>query len=922
MTPDGWRRVKEIVGAALELPASERRRFADEACGSDAGLRADVERLLAQESGSLESPLAGLRTPELREGQALGHYRVVRKLGQGGMGAVYQAEDQELHRMVALKVLPGLSTAAADSASRNRLLAEARAMSTLTHPNIVAVHQVGSAEGVDFIVMEFVKGSTLAERIPAGGMPVWKLVDLAMQIAAGLAKAHTESVVHGDVKPRNVMVTPEGEVKVVDFGVARMLQSQAGSAESGGTAAYMSPEQARGEAVDARSDIFSFGAVLYEMASGRRAFDGIESVLHSEPPPLDRVPREFARIVDRCLRKDPNRRYQHIADVRIALEDLHVEVAPGQADASKSRSWKLAAAAACLLLVTAVAAGTWWSRGGGGSRHAADEVVRSSLLLSDSGLSLALAGLAISPDGQTVVFGAKSADSEARLYARRLSERAPRPIAGTEGSSYPFFSPDGEWIGFSVANRGYFKVPVAGGPVQKISDESGYGGVWLPSGQIIQGLDTEGLGSVSADGRAGEIAIPCAAKGDRYLWPSALPGQKDFLFTAYREGRSAVAVYSSRTGKVARLIENAGHGMYVDGYLVYVAQGRLFAAPFDPGALELKGTAQIVAEDLGIAHSFAGAPYSISPAGTLVYVPAQVSLTRLVWRDREGRTTPLPHKARNYSSPVLSPDSKRLAVLVMQGAAHNIWVGDVDGEPLSPVTFGADDYFPLFSPDGKRVVYTAGREGRYNLFWTPSDGSGPPERLTEGAHWQKPTSWSRDGRVLLMNDLPVAANGERMKGNVLQVNFAEGRAVTAVAQTAARELEGKFSPDGRFIAYASDESGEWEIYVRGYPDGVKRQVSVGGGNAPEWNPMGGELFYVSPSGEMWALPISGGRPAGSAKQLFGSPGGVATRGYAVSRDGQRFLFVENVESPRSPQQLHVVSNWVGIAEGRTRTAQK
>lgn len=678
MTPDGWRRVKEIVGAALEMPASERRRFADEACGSDAGLRADVERLLAQESGSLESPLAGLRTPELREGQALGHYRVVRKLGQGGMGAVYQAEDQELHRMVALKVLPGLSPSAADSASRNRLLAEARAMSALTHPNIVTVHQVGSAEGVDFIVMEFVKGKTLAEWIPADGMPFRKLLELAMQIASGLAKAQVEGVVHGDVKPRNVMVTAEGEVKVVDFGVARMLKAQGASASPGGTAAYMSPEQARGEAVDARSDIFSFGAVLYEMASGRRAFDGVESVLHSEPPRLEgaQVPREFAKIVERCLRKDPNRRYQNIADVRIALEDLHAEasLAPSpqqQQDASKPGRWKLAAAAtACLLLVTAIAAGTWWSRVGG-SRHST-EVVRSSFLISDSGLGLALAGIAISPDGQTVVFGAQAQGAESRLYARRLSERTPRPIAGTEGALYPFFSPDGEWIGFSVANRGYFKVPVAGGPVQKISGESGYGGVWLPSGRIILGWDIQGLGSASADGRSGEILTPCAQQGDRYLWPSSLPGQNDFLLTVYRDGRSAVAAYSSRTGKVSRLIEDASHGMYVEGYLAYVAQGRLFAAPFDPESLELKGAGQIVAEDLGLAHSFAGAPYSISHAGTLVYAPEQTSLMSLVWKDREGRTTPLPDKPRTYSSPVLSPDGQRLAVLVMQGESHNI----------------------------------------------------------------------------------------------------------------------------------------------------------------------------------------------------------------------------------------------------------
>lgn len=246
----------------------------------------------------------------------------------------------------------------------------------------------------------------------------------------------------------------------------------------------------------------------------------------------------------------------------------------------------------------------------------------------------------------------------------------------------------------------------------------------------------------------------------------------------------------------------------------------------------------------------------------------------------------------------------------------------MDAEPLSPVTFGADDYFPLFTPDGKRLVYTSGRGGKYNLFWTASDGSGAPERLTDSDHWQKPTSWSRDGRVLLMNDLPVSEDGKRMKGDVMQVNFAEGqRSMTAVAQGAARELEGKFSPDGRFIAYASDESGEWEIYVRGYPDGVKRQVSVGGGRAPEWNPAGGELFYAN-SNALLALPIVDGRPAGPVRKLFGNARGVTSHGYAVRRDGQRFLLVEGVETASAPQQLNVVSNWVRVAEGRTRTEQR
>jgi Tol biopolymer transport system component len=861
------------------------------------------------------------------------------------MGEVYRARDTRLGREVAIKVLP--SSFSSDAERLRRFEQEARAAGMLNHPNIVAIYDVGTHEGAPYVVTELLEGETLRARLAGGALPQRKAIEYALQIARGLAAAHEKGIVHRDLKPENLFVTKDGRVKILDFGLAKLADSRARTAaaaaggEEGetevapvaartqpgvvlGTVGYMSPEQVRGKAADHRADIFSFGAILYEMVAGRRAFqrdtaaETMTAILNEEPPelpPTALVPPALDGIVRHCLEKVPEERFHSAHDLAFALESLTKvsDSAIREAAASSTRlrdaPWLRAVAIIAAVLSLAVLGSTalWRIRA---PRHPSP-VMRADVLVSRWGLTLAKGGVAISPDGQTVVFTAQRG-GEPLLYVRRFDEWEPRALPGTERASTPFFSFDGEWVAFAVTGKGIQKVPVRGGPPQSICavERSVYGGTWGSDGRIIFGQwPNAGLWSVSAEGGTPQPLVrPAETSGvEFYMSPQLLPGGAGLIFTIGRGGHTSIAALSFRTGDVRPLIDSGSDGRCLPtGHLIYRSEGHLRAIGFDPQRLEVRGTSRAVIENAG--------DYGVSLTGTLVYVPPSTSLSRLVWKDRTGKTTPLNFRLRPYCFPALSPDGRRLAVTVIEaaavtveeGAARNIWVGSVEGEPLARLTFGNQDAFSVFTRDGKRVLFTSGRNGRYNIFWTPTDRSGEPQRLTDSPHAQRPTSLSPGGNVLLFSTVTDSS-----KHDIVQMETGRPDSARPLVKTPFREMDGAFSPDGRWVAYQSDESGRFEVYVQAYPGpGTRIQVSTEGGLGPAWNPRGGELFYEAPAGVM-SVRMVNGRPVGPPTKLFAftSVAHILSRAWDVSPDGQRFLAVEPAEAGTASSQLNIVSNW-------------
>jgi serine/threonine-protein kinase len=867
------------------------------------------------------------------------------------MGEVYRARDTRLGREVAIKVLP--SSFSSDAERLRRFEQEARAAGMLNHPNIVAIYDVGTHEGAPYVVTELLEGETLGARLAGGALPQRKAIEYALQTARGLAAAHEKGIVHRDLKPENLFVTKDGRLKILDFGLAKLthvaatFRSPSPPAEDGGlkaaatsdetevagtqpgvvlgTVGYMSPEQVRGKAADHRADIFSFGAILYEMLAGRRAFqrdtaaETMTAILNEEPPelpPTALVPPALDGIVRHCLEKVPEERFHSAHDLAFALESLTKvsDSATREAAASSTRlrdaPWLRAAVIIAAVLSLAVLGTTllWRIRA---PRHPSP-ATRSEVLVSRWGLTLTNEGVAISPDGQTLVFTAQRS-GEPLLYVRRLDEWEPRSLPGTERASTPFFSFDGEWVAFVVTGKGMQKVPLHGGPPQSICAvaRSVYGGSWGSDGRIVFGQwPNAGLWTVSAEGGTPQPLIrPAQTSGvEFYTSPQLLPGGAALIFTIRRGGHTSIAALSLRTGEVRPLIDSGSHGYCLPtGHLIYLAEGHLRAIRFDPQRLEVRGTSYPVIEQVGA--------YDISLTGTLVYVPASTALSRLVWKDRKGRTTPLNFRLRSYFFPALSPDGRRLAVTVGEaavsrageGAARNIWIGTVEGEPLTRLTFGDDDVFSVFTRDGKRLLFTSGRNGRYNIFWTPTDRSGEPQRLTDSPQAQRATSLSPAGNVLLFNTIAAGFGNQE----IAQTEIGRPDSTRPLVKTPFRELEGAFSPDGRWVAYQSDESGRFEVYVQAYPGpGTRIQVSTEGGLAPVWNPRGGELFYEAPAGVI-SVRIVNGRPVAPPAKLFAFTSGAAilTRAWDVSPDGQRFLAVEPAEAGAASSQLNIVSNW-------------
>jgi len=990
MTPERWMDVERLFHAALERDPRERAAFLADSCAGDAELRREVETLLdesAQEDGFLEGQALDaaatlIESPTGRRvtGERLGGYELTALLGVGGMGEVYRARDLKLGRDVAIKLLP---SALADDVDRiARFRREAQILATLNHPHIAAIYALEESGGVVGLVLELVEGPTLADRLATGAVPVEEVLAVGRQIAAALEAAHAKGIVHRDLKPANVKIALGGTVKVLDFGLAKASGTSPGTGASIqptveatqegvilGTAAYMSPEQARGISVDARTDIWALGCLLFESLAGRKAFRGdtiadcIAAILNNEPEwvalPAS-TPASVVELLKRCLEKDSTRRLQDVAEARRVLE----EVTSSRVIVQGKAPWSLAhamprARVAIVLAGIAVAAI-------GGVRVIqqmdrtpqqleiglpSDEVIApshtSELAISPDGSLVAYAstkamtnmeGMGVSPaadSGLAADMGASmpSMTMAEQIYVRALAGQvAARPIGGALGGA-PFFSPDGKWLGFWHAPTGTLRrVALTGGAPVKICDAvSGISGAaWGPDDTIV--FAWFDLFRVSATGGSPTLLLKVDEQhGERfYRHPSFLPSGKAVLFTIgtadnYSYDDAQIGVLSLETGRKTILIEGGSSARYSpSGHLIYARQGKLLAVPFDADRLQISGEPFPVADGVFMSANTGMAAYAMSADGRLVYAAGPTELGRRVpvWVDRHGKPTPLSLPPRSYLHPRLSPDERQLTIEI-EGASHDIFTYDIARDTLTRMSFDGASHWPTFTPDGRRLTFRSWKTGTMTMWSMPADQSGAPTLLTNVGSMQSPESWSPDGSALAFTQMDDPQSGS----DIYVLPAAGDRKPFPFIRTKFSEGSPKFSPDGRWLAYSSNESGRPEVYVTAYPGpGPKIQVSNNGGTDPLWRRDGREFYYRN-GDQMLAVEIRSGptlapgdlskpkvlwegRYAAGVGSSCGMPGPTSAN-YDVTADGQRFLMIEDSSSNVECRVLRVVSNWSG-----------
>jgi serine/threonine-protein kinase len=878
------------------------------------------------------------------------------------MGEVYRARDTRLDREVAIKVLP--EAFARDPERVARFQREAQVLASLNHPNIAAIHGFEEVEGNRFLVMELVEGATLADRLREGALPVEEALTVGRQIAEALEAAHERGIIHRDLKPANVKITPDGAVKVLDFGLAKAMTDELSPSQMAnsptitaqhtrpgvvlGTAAYMSPEQARGKPVDKRTDIWSFGVVLYEALCGCRPFVGetatdlVAKILEREPD-WSALPPETPPIVQlllrRCLAKDRNKRLHDIADARIDLEQAIADptssmlrlgdAAISAADARirravwrRSLPWVLIGMFAVALAMIGV---SFWRA----TRPTPKPVVRLEVVVSEKEPSPDDAGVqvAISPDGTRLAYVIGTWESQ-HLYLRTLDQLEGTLLAGTEDAENPFFSPDGQWVAF-FTHKNLNKVSVLGGAPQTLCDvkRGGWGGTWGTDDTIVFAPNpTGGLCRVSAaGGKVEELTKPDETdKKTSHRWPQFLTDGKAVIFTISGGGVSdfndaTIELISLETKQHRTLHQGGSYGRYVpSGHLVFVHKGTLFAAPFDLKRLELTGPPTPVLKSVAFDSDEGDAEYDFSQTGTLVYRrEEQLSqLSTLVWVDRQGTITPLVDTPRDYAHLALAPDGKHLAVVIATENKENpsdVWVYDIERESLTRLTSDdGDEVCPVWTPDGLRLTYASGKDFHSrDIIWKPADGAGEAERLTQTSSRQFPSSWSPDGKVLAFTK-----SGEKTDRDIWFLRLEGDRKPEVFLQTPSIENWARFSPDGRWLAYSSSESGKFEIFVRPFPSGDRKwQISTGGSSSARWSADGKELFYLQDK-TMMAVAVSAEGSSFSAdkpRKLFEAASGLYTSGwhFDVAPDGQRFVMVKSVEEEKKTDRTHLtfVFNW-------------
>ena len=889
-------------------------------------------------------------------GDKIGHYEVLSLLGQGGMGEVYKARDNTLKREVALKVLP--ASFLRDPERMARFQREAEVLASLDHPNVGPIYGIVDSEDSRGLVLALIEGPTLADQIVLGPLPLVDVVSISKQIIEALEYAHDRGVVHRDLKPANIKITPEGVVKVLDFGLAKVLEDAPpksspansptmtmGHTRTGvilGTAAYMSPEQAVGRPVDRRSDIFSFGAVLFEMLTGKRAFTGaatpdvLEAVVRSDPDwsavPAG-TPGYLRRLLERTLAKDRKQRLQAIGEARIALENPRPDVppvAPSPPETEprpKGAVYALAAVAVATTIIAAVL----------GVAHFREQPVDHSLVRLDvdlgadvsmpsvtTGPNVPGSSVAISPDGMRLVY---VSGTPRKLFTRRLDQPKVTELPGTQDAVAPFFSPDGQWIGFKVGREKVSKISVEGGAVVPLAGDVDIDGAsWGEDGSIVIGPFGKGLLRIPDRGGQPET-IAALDKGEvAFGFPQFLPGGNAVLFSAYTATNPAVSSIEVITlaDHHRKTVSRGGTSPFYlatsngSGHLVYISKTTLFAVPFDLDKLETRGTAVPILDDVAFNGTFGAAQLSFSRGpsghGTLVYRRSDHDLLTVAWIDGAG-TTPLLAKPGAYARPALSPDGQRLALNVYEGSGGDIWVYDWQRDTMTRLTFTGRNFVPIWSPDGRYIVFQSAGAGMSVI---RSDGSGKPLPLTESKNTQGPWSFTPDGkRMAFMEDsksstfdlwtVPIETGGAGLRAGKPEVFL----------QTPADERHPTFSPDGRWLAYMSNESGTSQIYVRAFPDkGGKWQISNSGGSYPMWLRGGPrrDLFFESLDNRIMAAEYTvkgdsfvANKPRRwSDRQIAGVTIGV--KNIDLAPDGKRFVALMPAVESKGTQEAenHVV----------------
>ena len=969
--PRGLSRVEELYHAALAHDPGERDAFIARACGGDHDLHREVKSLLgyAEEAKLLlEEPAGAAATQEAHPdagrrwiGHRVGSYEVLSPLGAGGMGEVYRARDTELGREVALKVLP--EAVSRDPERVLRFRREARLLASLNHPNIAAIYGLEEADGQLLLALELVEGQTLKERLERGAIPIEEALEIAKRIAEGLEAAHENGTLHRDLKPANVKITPEGKVKLLDFGLAKASAGRAASASANevrqppsvaesatragiilGTAGYMSPEQASGKAVDTRTDIWSFGVVLFEMLTGRVPFSGetvseILAAVMRDDPDWSKLPGStppsLLKLLRRCLQKAPRERLHAIADARLDLEDMlarttgeagHLEGDEGRAAAEHPRRsrqrWVWAVAG---LLIGGLAAGLFVARLSEAPKApAAVHFIPGT----PERFSFGIWGNVPvpSPDGRHVAFTG-TLDGAVGLWIRSLDSPDARLLPGTSGANLAFWSPDSAWIAFfsgsqtTTVGSHLSRIRLADGSVRRICAlPEGWpvGGTWAEDGTIVvsAGRPPRLFSVAAAGGEARPLTTVDAARGERgHFWPQFLPDGRRFLFLvrSTQDQAEGLHVASLDTPDARRrLLPGFSRVAYASEHLLFAREGVLLAQPFDSGRLEVSGEPTPVARNVASWNESANSGwFGVSPSGVLAYLGATASDLQLTWLDRSGARLETLGEPAPYNQIALSPGGRRVAMEVWSENGLDLWAMDVSRGVASRVTSdpGSEQDF-VWSPDGEELIYVKAALGSGSTLYRRDLRGGAPAPLRESSTHAYPESWSSDGATLLcmLGDdavwaFPLAGDGPP----------------ELVLKTAFRIDEPQLSPDRRWLAYISTQSGDWEVYVEPFRrPGDRVRVSVDGGGQPKWRADGKELFYASRRKMMMAVAVRAeGRrlEVGRPTELFEIPvvGRPQIDDYAVSPDGQRFLVKVPVEASRD-QELHVLVNWTSLLE--------
>jgi serine/threonine protein kinase len=884
-------------------------------------------------------------------GRTVSHYTILEKLGEGGMGVVYKAEDTKLKRMAALKFLP--EHIGASDEDKSRFLQEAQAAAALNHPNICTIYGIEEHDGQTFIAMEFIDGQTLREK--KAGMSYKQSIDVGIQLADGLAIAHEHGVVHRDIKPDNIMIRKDGIAQIMDFGLAKLRGSVSRLTKQGstvGTAGYMSPEQVQGLEADHRSDIFSLGVVLYELFTGQLPFKGVHEtalayeIVNVDPAPMASLKPEIDpnldAIVLECLAKEPDERTQSAKQVSVDLKRYRRE-------SSRSRASRITAArpvlqagayqppvasdtpapaaipakpsklpwmvSALFLLIAAAASVLYFTK----TAPALSHPIAFTLIPPASHAIDAIPPV-ISPDGERCAFVARDTSGRSLIWIRNFAFLRSEPLAGTEDASYPFWSPDNHYLAFFQDGK-LRRIDVGGGPVQSIADApEGRGGSWGSKGVIVFAPNfSGGIYQVpEAGGTAVQVtSLDTALREETHRWPYFLPDGRRFLYMSRSSQDEKTGVYlcSLDSKERPRLAATKSNAVYAaPGYLIFIRENSLMAQPFNASGGDVRGEAFPIASGIGFYASRNIGLFSASASGTLTYLSGEgeSGSRQLVWYDRSGKRMEKIGSQGDMYDFALSPDEKRVVFRRVDPQTRNqdLWILDVARRTESRFTFSpATEDDPVWSPDGTRIAFDSNRDGIASPYVKIASGAGSETLLWKAPTTTTPLDWSPDGKYLLLN-----VEGTNGKSDLYALPFGGDKKPFPVVQTEANEDVGKFSPDGRWVAYQSDESGKLEVYVQAFPVSEgKWQVSVKGGGAPQWSRDGKELYYISPERKLMAVDV---RMAGSSfepgipKPLFSTTVDtyLAPNRFAATRDGKRFLVNSTIEAD-STSPIIVVLNW-------------